>query len=166
MAGTLGKALDHTALPQSSLCQLSHNRDEPGTITPPLSEPQRPQQVARLYELIVRLECHLDRSGRFLDKASSLHSPGEPRQRKGFTAWNADYGLPPMDWAPGHQNQGGQVPPHSKAGMQGWPQASAQVWGPAENTGSMATARERTGSQELRPTRAMQWQCRPGTRET
>lgn len=41
------------------------------------------------------LECHLDRSGRFLDRASSLHTlppTGGPRQGKGFTNWNADHG--------------------------------------------------------------------------
>lgn len=60
------------------------------------------------------LECHLDRSGRFLDSPLTPPSlPGEPRQGKGFTGWNADYGLPPIhltgpqspvdSWAGGNQ---------------------------------------------------------------
>lgn len=43
------------------------------------------------------LECHRDRSGRFLDRASSFHPalPGKPGLGKGFTLWNAHHGLPP-----------------------------------------------------------------------
>lgn len=125
------------------------------------------------------LECHLNRSGKFLDRASSLYPslPGELRMGKGFTDWKIGYDLlltyltvphSQIDsWPKGTRRateQGwGQVrtSPGLSAGSESLPMSK---W-PAEGMASIATA-----SGRAREPRAQVCQGhivdREGTRET
>lgn len=87
------RRLGPTDLPQSQLCPFSPIRTEPWSYSSAFfSKPRRPTWEVRNGAWLVAmaqgglalgmLECHPDRSGRFLDGASLLHpaSPESPRE--------------------------------------------------------------------------------------